>query len=113
VEIKTHPTHARNTKNIMVGLGVAAISGWAIAMAIGQNDQNPEIVNVLAFIVVTSGFGIIILSSLRAFLIQCPTCKKLLTKQVSVNKSTETRKFCCKRCNVIWDSKVQYEFGGD
>lgn len=113
MKIKIHPTHARYTKNIMVGLGVAAISSWTIGMAIGQNDQNPEIVNILAFIGVASGFGILILASLRAFLIQCPTCKKLLTKQVSVNKSTETRKFCCKRCGVIWDSKVHYEFGGD
>lgn len=113
MEIKIHPTHARNTKYIMFGLGVAAASSWAIGMAIGQNDQNPEIVNVLAFIIVTCGFGMIIMASLRACLIQCPTCKKLLTKQVSVNKSTETRKFCCHRCNVIWDSKVQYEFGGD
>lgn len=113
MEIKTHPTHAKNTKNMMVGLGVAAISGWAIAMAIGQNDQNQEIVNILAFIVVSSVFGILIMASLRAFLIQCPTCKKLLTMQVPVNKSNETRKFCCKRCKVIWDSKVQYEFGGD
>jgi hypothetical protein len=113
VEIKIHPTHARNTKKIMVGLGIAAIFSWAIGMAIGQNDQNPEIVNILSFIVVTSGFGIIIIASLRAFLIQCPTCKKLLTKQVPVNKSNETRRFCCKHCNVIWDSKVQYEFGGD
>lgn len=46
----------------MVGLGVAAIFSWAISMAIGQNDQNPGILNILAFIVVTSGFAIIILS---------------------------------------------------
>lgn len=113
VEIKIHPTHAKNTKHILVGLGVIAVLGWAIGMVIGQHDQNPEMVTILAFIVVASVFGIFIIASLRAFLIQCPTCKKLLTKQVSVNKSTETRKFCCKKCNVIWDSKVTYEFGGD
>jgi hypothetical protein len=113
VEIKIHPTHARNTKNIMVGLGVVAISGWVIVMEIGQHNQNPEIVNIIVLIGVISGFGIFIVDSLRAFLLKCPSCKKLLTKQVSVNVSTETRKFCCKRCNVIWDSKVKYEFGGD
>jgi hypothetical protein len=113
VEIKIHPTHARNTKRILVGLGITAALGWAMAMIVGQNGQNLEVVTVLAFIVVASGFGIFITDSLRAFLMQCPNCKKLLTKQVSVNKSIETRKFCCKSCNVIWDSKVQYEFGGD
>lgn len=96
-----------------MGLGVIAISGWAIGMAIGQHGQNPEIVNILAFIVVTSGFDIFIIASLKALLMQCPTCKKLLYKQVSVNTSTETRRFCCKRCNAIGDSKVQLEFGGD
>jgi hypothetical protein len=113
VEIKIHPTHAINTKNIMVGLGIVAISCWAIGMVIGQNDQNPEIVNITVLIGLISGFGILIIGSLRAFLIQCHSCKNLLIRQVSVNKSTETRKFCCKKCNVIWDSKVMYEFGGD
>jgi len=113
VEIKIHPTHARNTKNIMVGLGVVAISSWAIGMVIGQHDQNPEIVNIIVLIGITSVFSILIIASLRAFLIQCPICKKLLNKQVTVNISSETRKFCCKKCNIIWDSKVQYEFGGD
>jgi hypothetical protein len=60
VEIKTHPTHARNTKNIMVGLGVVAFCGWATAMVIGQRGQNPEIVNIIVFICITSGFGIFI-----------------------------------------------------
>jgi hypothetical protein len=113
MEIKVHPTHAKNTKHILVGLGVIAISAWATGMLIGQHGKNPEMLNILAFIVVASGLGIFITALLRALLIQCPTCKKLLTKQVLVNKSTETRKFCCKRCNVIWDSRVQYEFGGD
>lgn len=113
MEIKKHPTHAKTIKYILVGLSVIAALGWAIGMAIGQHNQHPERVNSLAFIVVASGFGIFLVALLRAFLIQCPTCKKMLTKQVSVNTSTETRKFCCKRCNVIWDSKVQLEFGGD
>jgi hypothetical protein len=113
VEIKIHPTHARNTKNIMVGLGIVTISCWAIGMVFGQNDQNQKLVDLCALFSIISGFGVIIISSLRAFLIQCPTCKKMLTKQVSVNKSIETRKFCCKKCNVIWDSNVTYEFGSD
>jgi hypothetical protein len=113
VEIKIHPTHARNTKNIMVGLGILTISCWAIGLFFGQYDQNPELVDLCALFCIISGFGLIIISSLRAFLIQCPTCKKLLTKQVPVNKSIETRKFCYKKCNVIWVSNVTYEFSGD
>jgi hypothetical protein len=113
VEIKIHPTHARNTKIIMVGLGIVTISSWGVAMVFGQFDQNPGLVNVCALFSIISGFGLIIISSLRAFLIQCPICKKLLTEQVTVNKSIESRKFCCQKCNVIWDSKVTYEFGGD
>ena len=113
VEIKIHPSHARNTKYIIVGLGAVVISGWAIGMIIGQHNQNPEIINIIAIIMVISGFGIFIVTSLRAFLLKCPSCKKLLAKQVPVNVSTETRKFCCNKCNVIWDSKVQFEFGGD
>jgi hypothetical protein len=108
-----HPSHARNTKNIMVGLGIVAISDWAIGMVFGQHDRNPEIINLCVLFCITSGFGLLIIALLRAFSIQCPTCKKLLYKKVPANISSETRKFFCKRCNVIWDSKVQYEFGGE
>ncbi|HNL76925.1 MAG TPA: hypothetical protein PKL33_05585 [Accumulibacter sp.] len=113
MEVRPHPTHARTTKNIMIGFGIIAVLGWAIAMVIGRHGQNPEIVTRIIFVVVTSGFGIFLLAPIRAYLLICPSCKKLLTKQLPVNITTETRKFCCQRCNVIWDSKVQYEFGGD
>lgn len=113
MEIKTYPTHAKNTNKIMIGLGIVAISGWDIGMAIGQHDQNPEIVNITVLFGLASVFGILIIGALRAFLIQCPGCKKLITHQIDVNISTESRKFCCKKCNIIWDSKVKYEFGGD
>ena len=113
MEIKKHPTHARSTYHIMVWLGIVTISCWLIGMVFGQHDQNPELVDLCALFSIISGFGLIIISSLRAYLIQCPTCKKMLTKQVSVNKSNETRKFFCKKCNVIWDSNVTYEFGSD
>jgi hypothetical protein len=39
VEIKIHPTHARNTKNIMVELGIFAISGWAIERSLGNTTK--------------------------------------------------------------------------
>ena len=113
MEIKIHPTHARNTKNIMVGLGILTISCLVIGLFFGRHDRNPELVDLCALFSIISGFGLIIISSLRAFLMQCPNCKKLLTKQVPVNNSIETRKFCCKKCNVIWDSNVTYEFSGD
>jgi hypothetical protein len=54
----------------MIGFGIVAMFSWALAMAIGQNDQNQKMVDLLAALVVVFGIGVILLASLRAFLLQ-------------------------------------------
>lgn len=48
----------------------------------------------------------LLLAVIRAQMCRCPTCRGWLFTQVKVDTDTESRRFVCKACKVIWDTKI-------
>ena len=109
MKTKLHPTHARHTYVTTAILGVIALAGLAIALALGRFDQNAELVNVAVLTSMISAALAMVFFALRAKLAVCPECRRLMTWSKTGGGAGETRKFICTRCNTIWDSTQKFE----
>jgi len=110
---KIHPNHASITRWILFGLFLLVMSSYAVVMYAQEILLNQMIVNYSATVGLVSMILFLAILLFRALICRCPVCKQWLTKQEKVNIDNETRKFICKKCNIIWDSKVQLAYGSN
>jgi len=113
MQIKTHPTHALKTRRIIYGLLILVVVSFGVTYFAQENLSNQTIVNYSVVVGLVSMISMLITALMRALMCRCPVCKAWLVKQVKVEIDTDTRKFICKKCNTIWDSKVQLTYGSN
>ena len=113
MQVKIHPTHALKTRQIIYGLLILILASFGATYFAQENLSNQTIVNYSVGVGLVSGICMLLIILLRALVCRCPVCKTWLTKQVKVNIDEDTRKFICKKCNTIWDSKVQLTYGSN
>jgi transposase-like protein len=99
---KTHQSHAKTTRVLIVLFFLVALIPFSASFYAAKVLNNQHLVDifVLSFMVLFA-FTMLV-AILRTVTCQCPACKSwLFTKQ-----KDETVKFVCKKCNVVWDSKI-------
>jgi len=111
MKIEDHPTHARNSRYIVFFSVIIAVASWGTGFYIYEKFQDQLLLEVFVTIFMLSVGLFLISITGRAYICKCPRCKTLLFKQQRVDDE-DSRKFVCKRCNTIWDTKVKLSVGG-
>ena len=113
---KLHPWHRRLFNYILAVTALLTAITFMLAfhfskkcISCGESAETQLTIFVCLF------FGLIFFTSLiaRAYFCICPSCKKLLFKQVDVDTDNEPRKFVCEKCSTVWNSQIILVFGGN
>ncbi|MEC5385220.1 hypothetical protein VVD49_05765 [Uliginosibacterium sp. H3] len=112
MKLLPHPSHARTTlKAILALFGLDAVVLCAgLYFGDGSRESTTDLFFAVAFIVL--GLMAMALLVLRAYLCRCPQCGVWLSYQPKPVNPEAPRKFVCKFCRVVWDSKVRMTLGG-
>ena len=99
MERRTHPTHARSTRLIMLVLLAITAASWMAAYCAQESLQDQALVNV--FVPATMGAGALLMACAvaRDLLCRCPQCRRWLRSRGRASTGG-TRVFTCTACGA-------------
>jgi len=105
---KIHPTHLKITKQIGMILGIMIFA----TLILGFYSQNlltiPLLPQICGLIFSASLIMLMLWVWFRITCCKCPLCKKFIFRSYR-REFKKPRKFMCRKCDVVWNTKVIVE----